>query len=100
MPLRGVNAVWRDRARQTATNPDAYPSETDELDELRRVRCPGLVVNRQHRINERLPIDRAQLDDLPTGCADRLGRLRLSPHVYNDEADCDRFVAVLRQALQ
>lgn len=31
--------------------------------------------------------------------APRLGRLRLSPHVYNDEADCDRFVAVLRRAM-
>ena len=32
--------------------------------------------------------------------AEWIGRLRLSPHVYNDEADCDRFVAVLRQAMQ
>ena len=31
--------------------------------------------------------------------AARLRRLRLSPHVYNDEADCDRFAAVLRQAM-
>ena len=31
--------------------------------------------------------------------APRLGRLRLSPHVYNDEEDCDRFVAVLRQVM-
>jgi selenocysteine lyase/cysteine desulfurase len=28
--------------------------------------------------------------------APRLGRLRISPHVYNDEADVDRFVTVLR----
>jgi selenocysteine lyase/cysteine desulfurase len=26
--------------------------------------------------------------------APRLGRLRISPHVYNDEADVDRFVEV------
>ena len=27
--------------------------------------------------------------------AARLGRMRISPHVYNDEADADRFVAAL-----
>jgi selenocysteine lyase/cysteine desulfurase len=27
----------------------------------------------------------------------RLGRIRISPHVYNDEADVDRFVAVFRR---
>jgi selenocysteine lyase/cysteine desulfurase len=31
--------------------------------------------------------------------APRLGRLRISPHVYNDEADVDRFVAVFRRAM-
>jgi selenocysteine lyase/cysteine desulfurase len=29
--------------------------------------------------------------------APRLGRLRLSPHVYNDEEDVDRFVEVFRK---
>src|SRR5256885_481280 len=31
--------------------------------------------------------------------AARLGRMRISPHVYNDEADVDRFVAALKGAL-
>ncbi len=31
--------------------------------------------------------------------APRLGRLRITPHVYNDEADCDHFVSALRDAL-
>jgi selenocysteine lyase/cysteine desulfurase len=31
--------------------------------------------------------------------AARLGRMRISPHVYNDEADVDRFVAALKSAL-
>jgi selenocysteine lyase/cysteine desulfurase len=31
--------------------------------------------------------------------AARLGRMRVSPHVYNDEADVDRFVAAMRRAL-
>jgi selenocysteine lyase/cysteine desulfurase len=31
--------------------------------------------------------------------AARLGRMRISPHVYNDEADADRFVASLTRAI-
>ena len=29
--------------------------------------------------------------------APRVGRMRISPHVYNDEEDVDRFVAGFRQ---
>jgi selenocysteine lyase/cysteine desulfurase len=32
--------------------------------------------------------------------AQRLGRIRISPHVYNDEADVDRFVEVLARRLR
>jgi selenocysteine lyase/cysteine desulfurase len=31
--------------------------------------------------------------------APRLGRMRISPHVYNDEADVDRFVAAVKTAM-
>jgi selenocysteine lyase/cysteine desulfurase len=31
--------------------------------------------------------------------ASRLGRMRVSPHVYNDETDVDRFLAAVRRAL-
>jgi selenocysteine lyase/cysteine desulfurase len=31
--------------------------------------------------------------------APRLGRMRISPHVYNDDADVDRFIAAMKQAL-
>jgi selenocysteine lyase/cysteine desulfurase len=50
-------------------------------------------------------------DGMPTGLVEglasegiyvaaRLGRMRISPHVFNDEADADRFVAVLAQRLR
>jgi len=32
--------------------------------------------------------------------APRLGRLRISPHVYNDEADVDRFIEVFRRLIR
>jgi len=32
--------------------------------------------------------------------APRLGRLRISPHVYNDEADVDRFIEVFRKHIE
>jgi selenocysteine lyase/cysteine desulfurase len=32
--------------------------------------------------------------------APRLGRMRVSPHVYNDELDVDRFVAALTRRLE
>ena len=32
--------------------------------------------------------------------ASRLGRMRISPHVYNDEADVDRFVETLTRRLR
>jgi selenocysteine lyase/cysteine desulfurase len=32
--------------------------------------------------------------------AARLGRMRISPHVFNDEADADRFVAALGRRLR
>jgi selenocysteine lyase/cysteine desulfurase len=39
----------------------------------------------------------AQLAAQNVFVAPRLGRLRISPHVYNDEADVDRFMEVFRK---
>jgi selenocysteine lyase/cysteine desulfurase len=41
----------------------------------------------------------AALADQQIYVAARLGRMRISPHVYNDEADVDRFVVALKHAL-
>lgn len=47
------------------------------------------------------PIDLAErLAASQVYVAPRLGRLRVSPHVYNDEADIDRFVDVLRSNIR
>ena len=47
---------------------------------------------------ERMPHDLvAQLADKNVFVAPRLGRMRISPHVYNDEADVDRFIEVFRK---
>jgi selenocysteine lyase/cysteine desulfurase len=40
------------------------------------------------------------LGDEGVHVAPRLGRMRVSPHVYNDEADADRFVAALTRRLR
>jgi selenocysteine lyase/cysteine desulfurase len=45
------------------------------------------------RVVERLAADGIHV-------AARLGRVRVSPHVYNDEADADRFVEAFRRSVQ
>jgi selenocysteine lyase/cysteine desulfurase len=62
-----------------------------------RVRAPhilslGFPKGMPDRLVERLAAENVH-------AAPRLGRLRISPHVYNDEADVDRFVAVFRNVL-
>ncbi len=61
----------------------------------RRLRAPHLIC---------LQFPKGMADDLPQKlaaenvyAAPRLGRLRISPHVYNDEQDVDRFVEVFRK---
>lgn len=61
----------------------------------RKLRAPHLLC---------LQFPKGMADDLPqklaaenVHAAPRLGRLRISPHVYNDEEDVDRFVEVFRK---
>ena len=44
--------------------------------------------------------DRALVDTHYDYVAPRLGRMRVSPHVFNDETDADRFVAALGRRLR
>ena len=58
------------------------------------VRAPHILsLSFPHGLPERLT-ERLAAENVHV--ASRLGRIRLSPHVYNDEADVDRFVATFR----
>jgi selenocysteine lyase/cysteine desulfurase len=74
------------------------------------VRGPGVGVPERH---VRAPhiLSLAFEDGMPNGLieglagegiyvAPRLGRMRISPHVFNDEADADRFVAALTRRIR
>ena len=66
------------------------------------IAVPDAQVRAPHIISLPVPPDAApalaeQLAAQDVHVAPRLGRLRISPHVYNDEADIDRFVSVFRQ---
>ena len=61
----------------------------------RRLRAPHILSLKFPRgipegLTERLAAERVYV-------APRLGRIRISPHVYNDEADVDRFLAAFRK---
>ena len=62
-----------------------------------RVRAPHILsLGFPHGLPERLVPALAAAD---VHVAARLGRIRISPHVYNDAEDVARFVAVFRQAM-
>ncbi len=63
-----------------------------------RVRAPHVLClafpnGMPERLFERLATENVYV-------ASRLGRLRISPHVYNDEADVDRFIDVFRDIMR
>jgi selenocysteine lyase/cysteine desulfurase len=69
------------------------------------VRLPDARARAPHLLCLEFPGDGGMPEDLPgrlaaegVHVAPRLGRLRVSPHVYNDEEDADRFVSAFRRA--
>jgi selenocysteine lyase/cysteine desulfurase len=52
--------------------------------------CAIISIPIDARLIERLAAERVYV-------APRVGRVRISPHVYNDEEDIDRFVATFRR---
>ncbi len=56
------------------------------------VLCPAFPGGMPERLIERLAADKVYV-------ARRLGRMRISPHVYNDEEDVDRLVAAMRRLM-
>jgi selenocysteine lyase/cysteine desulfurase len=68
------------------------------------VRCPDERFRAPHILSVGLPGKPVselvpRLAEQQVYVAPRLGRMRISPHVYNDEADIDRFVACLLRAI-
>jgi selenocysteine lyase/cysteine desulfurase len=62
-----------------------------------RVRAPHIL---SLAFRDGMPSDLvARLAAAQVYASPRLGRLRISPHVYNDEADVDRFLAVFRDVM-
>jgi selenocysteine lyase/cysteine desulfurase len=62
-----------------------------------RMRAPHILsLSFPHGMPERLT-ERLAAENVHV--AARLGRIRISPHVYNDEVDADRFVATFRKMM-
>ena len=106
MGVLAVAVFLRNRERRTLapltdrepdiTIEEAYQISTDVLD--RRMRAPhilslGFPAGMPKGLIEGLAVEGIYV-------AARLGRMRVSPHVFNDEADADRFVAALARRLR
>jgi selenocysteine lyase/cysteine desulfurase len=68
----------------------------------RGVKLPDAALRAPHILSVSFPnglpeglVERLAADNVHV--AQRLGRLRISPHVYNDEEDVDRFVECFRK---
>jgi selenocysteine lyase/cysteine desulfurase len=89
----GSNAVVERLAMLTGRLADGLRNEAVQVPET-QVRAPHIL---SLGFRDGMPKDlvaRLALENVHV--APRLGRLRISPHVYNDEDDVDRFIAVFR----
>jgi selenocysteine lyase/cysteine desulfurase len=96
MAAWGTQSIGARIAALTARIADGL-RETDVI-------VPGLRVRAPHILSLGFPegpanalVERLAAQNIYV--APRLGRMRISPHVYNDESDVDRFVAALRALL-
>jgi len=76
----------------------------DGLDGMNTVQMPDERLRAPHVLSLGFPAGMPpdlvpKLENEQIYVAPRLGRMRISPHVYNDEADADRFVASLTRAM-
>lgn len=62
-----------------------------------RVRAPHILSLSIPGVTANALVDRLSAEKVYV--APRLGRMRISPHVYNDESDVDRFIEALKGAL-
>jgi selenocysteine lyase/cysteine desulfurase len=93
----GSKAVVERLAMLTARLADGLRNEAVEVPET-QVRAPHIL---SLGFRDGMPKDLvARLAGENVHVAPRLGRLRISPHVYNDEDDVDRFVEVFRRQLR
>ena len=90
---RRIASVWRMLTDRLAEGLSGLPVAIAP----RRVRTPHVL---GVGFPGGMPADLvARMAEQKVFAAPRLGRLRISPHVYNDEADIDRCVAVMREIL-
>jgi selenocysteine lyase/cysteine desulfurase len=82
--LRGLTARLADQLRNGGVT---IPDATLRAPHILSVQFPAGM---PARLIERLAAERVYV-------APRVGRVRISPHVYNDEEDIDRFVATFRR---
>ena len=100
----GRRAIASDRApylKDTAFVADARRFDMGERDhfislEMASIGMEMMAAWGSHEIVARLAMLTERLAAAQVYAAPRLGRLRISPHVYNDEEDVDRFIEVFR----